>query len=154
MLSSQIVIACLRLSMYWVKDSHLKLADSFDESLDLSDWLKSGDSPPLYKSSKTWFSAQFPVFQFSHFQNVESTDSTKCLLFRTINKFGHIKSYLSTESQRSLLKNTHKYYTTLQTLLSPTRSFCISFITLNADYAKTKSNISLIISPLDGQELT
>ena len=38
------VIACWPHSRFWVKDSHLKLADSFDESLDLSDWLKSGDS--------------------------------------------------------------------------------------------------------------
>ena len=38
------VIACWPHSRFWVKDSHSKLADSFDESLDLSDWLKSGDS--------------------------------------------------------------------------------------------------------------
>ena len=38
------VIACRPYSRFWVKDSHSKLADSFDESLDLSDWLKSGDS--------------------------------------------------------------------------------------------------------------
>ena len=34
------VIACWPHSRFWVKDSHSKLADSFDESLDLSDWLK------------------------------------------------------------------------------------------------------------------
>ena len=81
------VIACWPHSRFWVKDSHSKLADSFDESLDLSDWLKIRWFILLLfiRARKLGFRLSFPSFLSSKKRN--QPISQNVYFFDSINPF-------------------------------------------------------------------